>query len=79
MWWTIYAFSVAASGAWLDWSMTGAVLLTVLFQGSTGFTERITRRRYPSYADYQRTTSRLLPWFPAAVPTRPEIPRGGSR
>jgi steroid 5-alpha reductase family enzyme len=64
MWWTFYLFSVAASGRWLNWSITGAVLLTLLFQGSTRFTELLTLRKYPAYRSYQRTTSRLLPWFP---------------
>jgi steroid 5-alpha reductase family enzyme len=65
MWWSFYLFSVAASGAWLNASVAGACLLTLLFQGSTHLTERITRRKYPHYAQYQQTTSRLVPWFPA--------------
>jgi protein-S-isoprenylcysteine O-methyltransferase Ste14 len=40
----------------------GAALLSLLFQGSTRFTEELTLAKYPAYADYQRTTSRLLPW-----------------
>jgi len=28
---------------------------------STTFTEKISVRRYPNYADYQRITSRLIP------------------
>jgi len=27
-------------------------------------TERITAGKYPAYAAYQQTTSRLMPWFP---------------
>ncbi len=65
MWWTIYVFSIAASGRWLNWSIVGAILLTLLFQGSTQFTEQLTLRKYPAYRAYQRTTSRLIPWFPA--------------
>ena len=64
MWWSYYFFSVAAGAGWLNWTITGAVLLTLLFQGSTWLTERISLRKYPSYADYQQTTSRLMPWFP---------------
>ena len=64
MWWTYYVFSIAAGAGWLNWTITGAVLLTLLFQGSTGLTEKISLRKYPRYADYQRTTSRLIPWFP---------------
>jgi steroid 5-alpha reductase family enzyme len=64
MWWTIYLFSVAASGVWLNWSIAGAFLLTLLFQGSTRFTEELTLRKYPAYRAYQQTTSRLIPWVP---------------
>ncbi len=64
MWWTYYVFSIAAGAGWLNWTIAGAVLLTLLFQGSTWLTEKISLRKYPAYADYQRTTSRLAPWFP---------------
>lgn len=67
MWWVYYVFSVAAGAGWLNWTVAGAVLLTLLFQGSTGLTEKISLRKYPSYADYQRTTSRLMPWFPKST------------
>ncbi|MFY0538836.1 hypothetical protein [Nannocystis pusilla] len=40
------------------------MLLTLLFHGSTTFTEQLSRAKYPTYADYQRSTSRLVPWFP---------------
>ena len=64
MWWAIYLFSVAAGAGWLNPTIAGPALLTLLFQGSTAFTEKITLGKYPSYAEYQRTTSRLLPWPP---------------
>lgn len=64
MWWTYYVFSIAAGAGWLNWTIVGTVLLTLLFQGSTTLTERISLRKYPSYADYQKTTSRLVPWLP---------------
>ena len=65
MWWTYYVFSIAAGAGWLNWTITGAVLLTLLFQGSTNLTEKLSARKYPAYADYQRTTNRLMPWFPS--------------
>jgi steroid 5-alpha reductase family enzyme len=65
MWWVIYGFALAASGEWVHPTGIGALLLTLLFLGSTSFTERITAGKYPSYARYQATTSRLIPWFPA--------------
>ncbi len=63
-WWVFYGFSVAASGAWLNTSIVGAACLTVLFHLSTNFTEELSLAKYPSYAGYQKTVSRLLPWFP---------------
>jgi steroid 5-alpha reductase family enzyme len=62
MWCCIAAFGYVASGDWR--SLVGAVLLILLFQGSTTFTERISIGKYPSYKDYQRRTSRLLPLPP---------------
>lgn len=64
MWWSIYLFSVAASGVFINWYIAGAALLSLLFQGSTAFTEEITLGKYPEYAKYQLTTSRLTPWLP---------------
>ena len=55
----IAAGSAAAAGPSL-----GAALLTLLFIGSTVFTESITKSKYPEYADYQATTSAVIPWPP---------------
>jgi steroid 5-alpha reductase family enzyme len=67
-WWVIAAFGVVAGG--LQWTVVGAVLLTLLFVGSTKFTESITLSRYPEYADYQRRTSPVVPWWPRREPVR---------
>lgn len=64
MWWSFYLFSVAAGAGWLNWTIAGAIFLTLLFQASTGLTEKLSARKYPQYAEYQRTTRRLMPWFP---------------
>jgi steroid 5-alpha reductase family enzyme len=64
LWWAFYLFSVAAGAGWLNATIAGPIALTLLFQGSTAFTESLSRAKYPSYADYQRRTSRLVPWFP---------------
>jgi steroid 5-alpha reductase family enzyme len=60
-WWTVYAFGAIAAGTVLNWTIIGAVLLTLLFIGSTRFTESISRSRYPEYADYQKRVSMLIP------------------
>lgn len=63
-WWVIYVFAVLASGALLAWTIAGPVLLTLLFVGSTRFTERISSSKYPEYVDYQREVSAVVPWRP---------------
>jgi steroid 5-alpha reductase family enzyme len=66
-WWVVFLFGAIAAGSLLQWTVVGAVLLTALFIGSTIFTESITLSRYPEYADYQRRTSPMVPWFPRAA------------
>ncbi len=61
-WWTLYLFSVGSGAGWLNVSIIGPVLLTLLFDGSTRFTEKHSASKYPAYAEYQRTTPRWWPW-----------------
>ena len=63
-WWVLYIFAVAASGVWLHWTLSGVVALTLLFDGSVRFGEYISSSKYPTYADYQKQVSRLIPWLP---------------
>ena len=63
-WWAFFLFGAIAAGSLWQWSVIGAFLLTLLFIGSTVFTERISLERYPEYADYQRRTSAIIPWVP---------------
>jgi steroid 5-alpha reductase family enzyme len=62
-WWILFLMGCVAARSLLQWTVIGAVLLTLLFVGSTSFTEKITLSRYPEYADYQRRTSPVIPWF----------------
>ncbi len=75
-WWLVFLFGAVAAGSVAQPTVLGAVLLTALFVGSTTFTERITRSRYPEYARYQAATSAIVPWFAGAgalvVPTPDE-------
>jgi steroid 5-alpha reductase family enzyme len=66
LWWSFYVFAISVTKEAIHWSIVGTILLTLLFQGSTTFTETITLKKYPEYAEYQRTTSRLIPWFPGS-------------
>jgi len=63
-WWALFFFGAVAAGSVLQWTVLGAVLLTLLFVGSTVFTESITRGKYPEYAEYQATTSPIIPFPP---------------
>lgn len=71
-WWAFYGFAVAATGVWLHWTIAGAVLLTLLFIGSTIFTESISRAKYPEYDAYRARTSAIVPWFPRPQETAGE-------
>ena len=61
-WWALTLFPLAAGLSWLHPTLAGAVLLTLLFDGSVRFTESISASKYPTYKDYQRRTSRQIPW-----------------
>ena len=63
-WWVLFLLGASAAGSLRQWTVVGAVLLTLLFIGSTRFTEEITLSRYPEYAAYQRATSAVVPWPP---------------
>jgi steroid 5-alpha reductase family enzyme len=63
-WWVVFAFGAIAAGSVLQWTVLGPVLLLAVFIGSTNFTEKISLSKYPEYADYQRRTSPVVPWFP---------------
>lgn len=61
IWICFYLFSVAATGRWCNWSAVGALLLLLLFQGSSDFSESISSSKYPEYKNYQKTTPRFIP------------------
>lgn len=62
-WWLFFLLGVVAARSVLQWTVIGVVLLTLLFVGSTRFTEEISLSHYPEYADYQKRTSPVIPWF----------------
>jgi steroid 5-alpha reductase family enzyme len=63
IWVVFYLFSVAATGEWLNWTIAGAVLLIILFKGSSDFSEEISAKKYPAYKDYQKRVARFIPKF----------------
>lgn len=61
IWLSFYLFSVAATGRWFNWSIAGAVLLCLLFVGSSDFSEKISAGKYPAYEAYQQRIGRFVP------------------
>lgn len=67
IWLSFYVFSIGA--LWdlgprylFNWSIVGALLLVVLFLGSSSFAEEISSSKYPDYARYQKEVSCYFPW-----------------
>jgi steroid 5-alpha reductase family enzyme len=62
IWIVFYFFSVSATGIWMNWSVTGAILLILLFWGSSNFSESISAGKYPDYGTYQKKVPRFIPF-----------------
>lgn len=63
IWLAFYFFSVIATGHWINWSLTGVILLILLFKGSADFSEEISANKYPGYKDYIKRVGRFIPRF----------------
>lgn len=61
IWISFYFFGVAASGKWFNWTLTGPLLLVLLFLGSTELTERISSEKYPGYAAFKKEVPKFIP------------------
>ena len=61
IWIMFYLFSVTATGRIINWSMAGCLLLIVLFQSSSDFSEGISSKKYPAYAGYKKRVGRFIP------------------
>ena len=64
IWVAFYLFSVAAGAGILNWSICGAVLLILLFVGSSTLGEYISKSKYPEYAEYVKRVNRFIPGRP---------------
>jgi steroid 5-alpha reductase family enzyme len=62
IWIVFYFFSVSATGMWLNWSVMGALLLVLLFWGSSNFSESISAGKYAEYQVYKLKVPRFVPY-----------------
>ena len=60
-WAAFYIFSIGAGMGILNWSVIGALLLMVLFQGSAALAEEISSGKYPEYEGYCKKVSLFIP------------------
>jgi len=60
-WIAFYFFSVIASGQWINWSVMGAILLILLFWGSSSFSESISSGKYHEFNEYKKQVPRFMP------------------
>lgn len=67
IWVSFYIFSIAAGAGIFNWTIIGALLLIVLFQGSSAFGEEISSGKYPEYQAYQMRVSKIIPFFQKIV------------
>ena len=61
IWLSFYFFGVAASGKLINITLAGAILLVLIFAGSTIMTEGISSKKYPEYAVYQKEVPKFIP------------------
>ena len=61
IWCAFYIFTVAGGIGVINWTIIGALLILVLFQGSSALGEEISAGKYPTYHDYCKTLPKFLP------------------
>lgn len=66
IWVSFYLFSVSAGAGIINWTICGAVLLILLFMGSSWLGEYISKSKYPQYAEYIKSVNRYFPGKPFA-------------
>lgn len=61
IWCAFYVFSIGGGIGIFNWSIIGALLLIVLFLGSSAFGEEISGAKYPEYSRYCKEVSKFFP------------------
>ena len=63
IWVCFYFFGAAASGKWINITISGPVLLILIFMGSTILTENISAGKYPGYESYRKKVPKFIPFI----------------
>lgn len=61
VWCSFYVFTIGGGCGLINWSIAGALLLIVLFMGSSAFAEEISASKYPEYGRYCSMVSKFIP------------------
>lgn len=62
-WWAVWLMAWALVGNPIAGGLLGPCALTILFIGSTIFTESLTSAKYPEYKAYKKRVSPIIPFF----------------
>ena len=62
IWVSFYLFTIAAGYSFFNYSAIGALLLILLFMGSSMLGEKISSSKYPLYQDYIDNVSKFIPF-----------------
>jgi steroid 5-alpha reductase family enzyme len=63
-WWGLWFFALAINPSVYWWMIVGPVSITILFVGiSIPLMEKYLIKKYPTYDEYQKKVSMILPWF----------------
>lgn len=68
IWVVLYQWSCWITNVYFNWTIVGALSYLILFQASTWFTELISAKKYPEYAEYQKRVGKFLPRLSTDLP-----------
>ena len=60
IWITFYMFSITSTGIYFNWSITGCILLIILFYNSANYTESISEKKYSDYKNYKQNVPMFI-------------------
>ena len=63
-WVVLYCWGSYRIGVWKNWSLPFVVILAILVFASTFICEPVSASKYPLYKEYQKVTSRFIPFIP---------------